>query len=361
MTPAMCEEMRKLVDAGGLEGLKRKIVEEGNPGSLHAPDSPIDSSQSDGLSIVDRRWGELFDKNGNATPRLGQVLRGIAKYLISEVSPAESVVISPAKLANFYREYSVDNEPHCFSDIFKCRDDSKEEYRNIAELFEDLECDYHLIKATPTSRPIVPALTPAGFAKWTIMAIFAYPDVEAKRLDCIMSQLPIDADGPFVDGKPERLPKQLSRYLLPSKADKSARSNFKIFVDDFFQDRESRQRAAEKSRRHPSDGFSSSKTPAQGGNQDSVAKKDYPGAGPARQPRDERRGRARTSASKVSAKGGQRHRKRWRGPSRGLPPFFGQSRPPLQLDQHYRAAVGPHQPGASLEAEALAACRSLRL
>ncbi|PKS06930.1 hypothetical protein jhhlp_005526 [Lomentospora prolificans] len=232
------------------------------------PASPPQRPQGDGLSIVDRRWGELFDKDGKATKRLGQVLRGVANYLISQVAPTGSVVISPSKLAAFYREYAVENEPHCFSDVFRCREDEKEECRNISLLFEEFECDYHLVKTTPKVRPMVPALTPDGFVKWTIMAIYAYPDVEAKRLDRIMSKLPIDADGPLVDGKPERLPKQLSRHLLPEKADKTARKNFDLAIDEIFEDREYRlKKNTEKARKNTNDS-SSPRTPSKNAGQD---------------------------------------------------------------------------------------------
>ena len=32
---------------------------------------------------IDKSWGQLFDANGKATKRLGQVLRGLASYLVS--------------------------------------------------------------------------------------------------------------------------------------------------------------------------------------------------------------------------------------------------------------------------------------
>jgi len=92
------------------------------------------------------------------------------------------------------------------------------------------------------------------------MAIYANPDVEAKRLDRIMSKLPIDSDGPLVDGKPERLPKQLSRHLLPKKADKTAQENLDLSIRDVFSRRKSRDRKrAEKARKSsPDSGFGSS-------------------------------------------------------------------------------------------------------
>jgi hypothetical protein len=60
--------------------------------------------------------------------------------------------------------------------------------------------------------PIIPGLTPIGFAHWMTKWILAYPEQEAVRLEKVVCSLPIDADGQIVDGKPERLPKVSSNY-----------------------------------------------------------------------------------------------------------------------------------------------------
>jgi hypothetical protein len=99
-----------------------------------------------------------------------------------------------------------------------------------------LECEFHLVQADSRSKPNVPALTPAGFEKWIRTNIFAYPDQEADRLSAVIMQLPIDADGTLVDGKPERLPKQLSRYLLPAIHDEKTRKTLDSAITDFLDD-----------------------------------------------------------------------------------------------------------------------------
>jgi hypothetical protein len=66
--------------------------------------------------------------------------------------------------------------------------------------------------------------------------ILAYPDAEAKRLEKVVLALPIDADGVMLDGKPERLPKQISRYLLPQKEDRKSRRRIEDAITDFFND-----------------------------------------------------------------------------------------------------------------------------
>lgn len=46
----------------------------------------------------------------------------------------------------------------------------------------------------------------------------------------------IDADGEMVDGKPERLPKQISRHLLPVRKDRIARKLVHNKIRDFLED-----------------------------------------------------------------------------------------------------------------------------
>ena len=180
---------------------------------------------------------------------------------IAEESSQESVVLTPSKLSVFYKKFAVKDEPHPYSgnisdslspcspdntdtgetEIFECHEDDKEDYKDIAVLYEDVECEYHLVKPHPSSRtrPLVPALTAAGFVKWIIMAIYAYPDEEAARLHAIISRLPIDADN---DGRRERLPKQLSRYLLPARPDKSARRCLDRAVEEVLFERGAREK-----------------------------------------------------------------------------------------------------------------------
>jgi hypothetical protein len=43
--------------------------------------------------------------------------------------------------------------------------------------------------------------------------ILAYPEEEWRRLEKVVMSMPIDTDGDLVDGKPERLPKQIVSEL----------------------------------------------------------------------------------------------------------------------------------------------------
>lgn len=93
----------------------------------------------------------------------------------------------------------------------------------MADLYLDLGCSYHLVQASPGLPPRVPGLTPDGFVRWMVLHLQAFPDGVARRLDRIVSDFPLDIVS-VLDGKAERLPKQLSRYLLPRVPDGYIRS-----------------------------------------------------------------------------------------------------------------------------------------
>ncbi|GKT50000.1 uncharacterized protein ColSpa_10181 [Colletotrichum spaethianum] len=186
------------------------------------------------LSSVDKAWGMLFDSKGYSTQRLNSVLRGLAKFMIAELGHPETLVVTPDKMLTLYTKYKVEPERFQYEEIFRSR--SEDALKRIEFLYQDLDCQYHLIQAAPRSHPNVPGLTPMGFAKWMINNILAYPDPEARRLHAIVSALPINADGPVLDGKPERLPRQLSRHLFPESHDKKVRKILDEAVWDCLED-----------------------------------------------------------------------------------------------------------------------------
>ena len=51
--------------------------------SNRRPSVPIKEPTSSDETTVEKIWGQLFDKDGNSTPRLGQFLRGLAVHLVS--------------------------------------------------------------------------------------------------------------------------------------------------------------------------------------------------------------------------------------------------------------------------------------
>ncbi|KAK7429049.1 hypothetical protein QQZ08_004456 [Neonectria magnoliae] len=198
-----------------------------------------------GMSAVDVKWGRLFDDKGEPTVRLGQFIRGIANYLIAEYSPTNSLVITPDKLHAFYSRYKLESESIPFQHMFESR--PRKDFASLEWLYQDLHCAYHLVQSRPNSTPRVPALTPAGFEEWMVRQIQAFPDQEAERLNYIVAELPISADGPFQDGKAERLPKQLSRHLLPATPRREVYDSVMVAVHSWIK---SDYRSEEASSRH---------------------------------------------------------------------------------------------------------------
>jgi hypothetical protein len=92
------------------------------------------------------------------------------------------------------------------------------------------------MQKTPTSAPIVPALTSVGFAHWEAILILAYPDEEWDRLSRVVLDLPVEVDDEVIDGKPERLPNQIPRHLLPERYNHTSRKLFDRAIVDFFED-----------------------------------------------------------------------------------------------------------------------------
>jgi hypothetical protein len=93
-----------------------------------------------------------------------------------------------------------------------------------------------LVQESPHEAPSIPALSAVGFAHWLALYILAYPEQEFKRLEKVVLGNPIDADGITIDGKPERLPKQISRHLLPEREDQTSQKLVVLAMLSFLED-----------------------------------------------------------------------------------------------------------------------------
>lgn len=212
-----------------------RFSDETKPAVTPRADRPCKSSPAEEveLTAIDKKWGALFDSNGTHTKRMEHVMRGLANYIIEEFLPQKSIVITPEKMASFYSHHRLEKEKFLFAALFRSKYKGFNEA--LATLYEDLGCQYFLVQAGNWSRPTVPSLTPNGFMHWLVTMIQAYPDEEARRLDKVVSALPIEADS-LLDGKPERLPKQISRYLLPKEALRNTRRLVDETMKDFQED-----------------------------------------------------------------------------------------------------------------------------
>jgi hypothetical protein len=72
-----------------------------------------------------------------------------------------------------------------------------------------------LIQEGVRGQPVISALTPRGFAQWETIQILSYPGEEWQRRSKVVRDTSILAGDWIVDGKPEYLPRQLSRHLFP--------------------------------------------------------------------------------------------------------------------------------------------------
>lgn len=160
-------------------------------------------------TILERVWGTLFTEQGEATPRLGQFLRGIAVHLIEDYEPKHSLVITPTKIQRYYEETKLDNELYPWKIVFDDRTSS------ISRMFREIECQHHLVQDKLSERPDIPGLTPQGFQTWAMLLLKAHPDQEFERLAKTALDMPISNP----DEKKERFPKELSRRLFPKHPD----------------------------------------------------------------------------------------------------------------------------------------------
>ncbi|KIX04060.1 uncharacterized protein Z518_07613 [Rhinocladiella mackenziei CBS 650.93] len=160
-------------------------------------------------TTLERVWGVLFNEQGQATPRLGQFLRGIAVHLIEDYEPKHSLVITPTKLQRYYEETKLANELYPWKIVFDDRTSS------ISRMFREIEAQHHLVQDKLNERPDVPGLTPQGFETWVTLLLKAHPDQEYERLAKTALDMPISNP----DEKKERFPKELSRRLFPNRPD----------------------------------------------------------------------------------------------------------------------------------------------
>ncbi|MCJ1288611.1 hypothetical protein MMC34_000139 [Xylographa carneopallida] len=177
------------------------------------PKGPTRLSTSKEETTLEKIWGQLFDEEGQPTPRLGQLLRGLAVHLIEDYEPRQSIVVTPPKMQAYYERFRVSDEAYPWSIIF----DDKES--SISRMYRELECQHHLVQERHDERPDIPGLTPVGFERWGTLIIRAHPEEEFERLQKTVLEMPISNP----DDKKERFPKDISRRLFPVEEDRKTR------------------------------------------------------------------------------------------------------------------------------------------
>ncbi|GAB7342268.1 hypothetical protein MBLNU457_g0507t1 [Dothideomycetes sp. NU457] len=162
-------------------------------------------------TTLEKIWKPLFDNDGRPTPRLGQLLRGLAKHLVEDYAPKQSIIITPGKLADFFKATRVPDELYPWNAIFG----GGLTNASISRLFRDLRCQHHLMQFNDHDVPIIPGLTAQGFDTFMTTLIQAHPDKEFERLSNALRNMPISN----ADDCKERFPKELSKRLFPQRED----------------------------------------------------------------------------------------------------------------------------------------------
>ena len=173
-----------------------------------SPEIPRGTNHSDSVTTLEKVWQPLFH-NGKPTARLGQLLRGLAQFLIDDYEPKASLVITPTKMLRFFEYTKVANERYPFATIYGGRMANE----SIGLMYRKLLCQYHLVQVSSQEQPSVPGLTAFGFENFLTCFIQAHPDIEFERLAKAIRDMPITN----ADDRSERFPKELPRRLLPAQ------------------------------------------------------------------------------------------------------------------------------------------------
>lgn len=184
-------------------------ISDDNQERVDRPRGPKRVDTGGDATILERVWGTLFDEQGQATPRLGQFLRGIAVHLVEDYEPKNSLVVTPTKMQKYYEATKISNETYPWKIVFDDRTSS------ISRMFREIEAEHHLVQEKLGERPDLPGLTPRGFETWATLLLKAHPDQEFERLAKTALDMPISNP----DDKKERFPKEISRRLFPSHPD----------------------------------------------------------------------------------------------------------------------------------------------
>lgn len=179
------------------------------------PDAPRRKSTDPDASVLEKHWGKLFDASGAPTDKLTCLLRGIANYLIEEVEPRQSLVVTPDKMQRYYEETRLEERKEMYP--WKLVFDDKTS--SISRLLRDpdIKVQHHLVQPTPDARPDIPGLTPLGFATWSTLLIRAHPDHEFERIAKILRSVGVN----HPDERRQRFPAAVPRKLFPATGDQA--------------------------------------------------------------------------------------------------------------------------------------------
>ncbi|KAI5307085.1 hypothetical protein KEM56_004806 [Ascosphaera pollenicola] len=121
--------------------------------------------------LIMSKYGLLFDNLGRPTRRFGELMLGIANFIVQ----------------------------------------------------------FYMVPTEPQSREIVPAMTHEGFKRWMTLMVEAFPDQEHERLNKVMT---MEIRNP--EDKSERFPSRLPRGLLPARSNPEAHARIRAAFFEHF-------------------------------------------------------------------------------------------------------------------------------
>ncbi|KAI5799906.1 hypothetical protein EDC01DRAFT_524299 [Geopyxis carbonaria] len=161
-------------------------------------------------------------------PKLKALFRGIAQYMIMDLEPKESVVVTVGKLLQFYQVFNMGPEEEIKWKAFV----NYRSYGQLSATLCGLNVDHHLVPPSPGATPAIPGLTPNGFETWMFTQLMTAPDREARRLQKVIDRWPI-----FDFQAREFLPKILPRECFPPQKDPKIHAGWWTTVsEDYPQD-----------------------------------------------------------------------------------------------------------------------------
>ncbi|OAA63715.1 hypothetical protein SPI_03878 [Niveomyces insectorum RCEF 264] len=150
-------------------------------------------------------YGYLFQDDKTPTAVFRALLRSMAQYIIDNIGDKETKMLSPPKMAAFYKAVDADYDPLFLG----------APHASISYIWQVTGCQHSL---QPTHNdyapPSIPALTPKGFVRWQSVETLLCPDVHVPLL-----QLVVKTWGLVNPDTGEHFPPELPAEALPSRPD----------------------------------------------------------------------------------------------------------------------------------------------
>ncbi|KKZ64187.1 hypothetical protein EMCG_01535 [[Emmonsia] crescens] len=128
---------------------------------------------------------QLFEKNGEPTSTMFDIMWNIGLHLYSSHWSNRSMAITPEKMLRYYQTEALSCDSYPWGDIFGQRSPA------LSFLYCEIGAEHILVQDRANGTPTVPALTPNGFGRWMGLFIKANPALEYMRIYQTVRKFPI--------------------------------------------------------------------------------------------------------------------------------------------------------------------------